>query len=451
MPRRILVTPVLVAAVFAAVAFVGVGPPGVGSPPNGASPGASTSSLGSAGGNASPAAAASGSGVPRTSGAPASSLPSSTASPAPGSSADLQAILDRAVRAMGIPGASVTVLWPDGRSWTGVSGFADVLAERPVTPDTEFSVGSMSKTFLAALILRLVEEGRLALDDPAAPLLAGVKIDPRVTIRMLLDHTSGIADFFFGVGVDKALLADRGATWTLARTLGYVGPRSFPPGHGWNYSNTNYLLLGLIAARVGGAPVADQLRARFIDPLGLTGAYVQLAEAPRGPLAHGYRFLVPGAKAKPIDVSDGSSVMPFTSVVTAAGAAGNVAATSADLAHWARALYGGAVLQPETLAAAIADRSRTAPFHPYVPYGLGVQVTRIGGRLTYGHSGRLLGFRGELRYLPADGVAIAIVTNQNRTDVRPIVTALLAAALGPLASPALVPAPSPVPATTLAP
>jgi D-alanyl-D-alanine carboxypeptidase len=332
-----------------------------------------------------------------------------------------------------------------------VSGFADIVAQRPVTPDTEFSVGSMSKTFMAALILRLVEEGRLTLDDRAAPLLPGVKIDPRVTIRMLLDHTSGIADFFFGAGVDKALMADRGATWTLARTLGYVGPRSFPPGHGWSYSNTNYLLLGLIAARVGEAPVADQLRARFFDPLGLEGTYVQLAEGVRGPLAHGYRFQVPGAKAKPIDVSDGSSVMPFTSVVTAAGAAGNVAATSADLAHWARALYGGDVLRPETLAAAVADRSRTAPFHPYVPYGLGVQVTRIGGRLTYGHSGRLLGFRGELRYLPADGVAIAIVTNQNRTDVRPIVTALLAAALGPAASPTPMPTPSPAPATTSTP
>jgi D-alanyl-D-alanine carboxypeptidase len=451
MSRRILVTPVLVAVVLAAAVFVGIGLPGAGMLPPAGSPAVATSSVGSPGGVVSPAASSSTSSAPRTSGAPSASLVPSTASPAPGSDAGLQAILDLAVRAAGIPGASVTILWPDGRSWTGVSGFADVVARRPVTSDTEFSVASMSKTFLAALILRLVEEGRLALDDRAAPLLPGVKIDARVTIRMLLDHTSGIADFFFGSGVDKALQADRRATWTVARTLGYVGPRSFAPGHGWSSSNTNYLLLGLIAERVGGAPVADQLRARFFDPLRLSGAYVQVAEAALGPLAHGYRFQVPGAKAKPIDVSDGSSIMPFTSVVTAAGAAGNVAATSADLARWARALYGGEVLQPATLAAAVADRTRTAPFHPYVPYGLGVQVTRIGGRLTYGHSGRLLGFRGELRYLPADGVAIAIVTNQNRTDVRPIVTALLAAALGPVASPTPVATPPPTPTTTSAP
>jgi D-alanyl-D-alanine carboxypeptidase len=436
MLRRILVAPFLVAVVLAAAGFVGVGLPGLGSPTPAAPSGASSPATGSA---------AAGPGTPGPAAATASPSPSSSASPAPGSSADLQAILDRGVRAAGIPGASVTILWPDGRSWTGVSGFADVAAKRRVTPDTEFSIASMSKTFTAALILRLVEEGKLALDDPAAPLLPalpGLKVDPRITIRMLLDHTSGIADFFFGAGVDKALLADRGATWTLARTLKYVGSRTFPPGKGWNYSNTNYLLLGLIAARVGNAPVADQLRVRFVGPLGLPGTYVQLAEVPPGPLAHGYRFLAAGVRAKPIDVSDGSSVMPFTSVVTAAESAGNVAATSADLARWARALYGGQVLRPETLAAALADRIHTAPFHPYVPYGLGVQVTRIGGRLTYGHSGRLLGFRGELRYLPADGVAIAIVTNQNRTDVRSIVTALLAAALGPVASASPLPLPT---------
>jgi D-alanyl-D-alanine carboxypeptidase len=437
MSRRILVTPVLAAVVLAAAAFVAIGLPGEGLLPPAGSPAVAT-----------PAGSGAASGAPSTSGVPASSLVPSTASPAPGSDAGLQAILDLAVRGAGIPGASVTILWPDGRSWTGVSGLADVVARRSVTPDTEFSAASMSKTFLAALILQLVEEGRLALDDRAAPLLLGVKLDPRVTIRMLLDHTSGIADFFFGDGVDKALQADRRATWTLERTLGYVGKRYFPPGRGWAYSNTNYLLLGLIAERVGGAPVADQLRARFFVPLGLSGTFVQVAEAALGPLAHGYRFPVSGAKAKPIDVSDGSPIMPFTSVVTAAGAAGNVAATSADLARWARALYGGGVLRPATLAAAVADRSRTARFHPYIPYGLGVQVTRIGGRLTYGHSGRLLGFRGELRYLPADGVAIAIVTNQNRTDVRPIVTALLAAALGPAVSPTSGPTPSLAPTPT---
>ncbi len=372
-----------------------------------------------------------------------SALPSPTPSPIP--TDRLQATLDRLVRKLGIPGASVTILWPDGRSWTGTSGLADVATQRPVTAQTEFGIASMSKTFLGALIFRLVEEGRLSLDQAVAPLLPGVRVGKTVTVRMLLDHTSGLADFFFGKGIDKALLSDRGATWTAARALGYVGKPYFPPGSGWHYSNTNYLLLGLIAERVGGAPVATQLRARFFDPLGLTGAYVQLVEPPPLPVAHGYAFDRPGIAARPRDVSDGSSVMPFTSVVSAAGSAGDVAATSEDLARWARALYGGQVLQHTTLADAIRDVRLTARFHPYVPYGLGIQVTRINGRVAFGHTGQLLGFRGELRYLPAAGLAIAIVTNQNRIGTDSIVAALLKIALPAvaLAPPPPIGSPSP--------
>ena len=380
-----------------------------------------------------------------------SAAPSPTLSPIP--TDRLQATLDRLVRKLGIPGASVTILWPDGRSWTGTSGLADVAARRPVTAQTEFAVASMSKTFLAALILRLVEEGRLTLDEPVAPLLPGVRVGSTVTVRMLLDHTSGLADFFFGKGIDKALLATRGATWTAARVLRYVGKPYFPPGTGWHYSNTNYLLLGIIAQRVGGAPVATQLRTRFFEPLGLTGAYVQLVDPTLLPVAHGYTFDRPGVAARPRDVSDGTSIMPFTSVVSAAGAAGDVAATSMDLAGWARALYGGQVLQHKTLADAIRDVRLTTPFHPYVPYGLGIQVTRIGGRLAYGHTGQVLGFRGELRYLPAIGVAIAIETNQNRTGTGSIVAALLniASPATPPASPSPTASPSPSPGLSASP
>lgn len=346
----------------------------------------------------------------------------------------LQRLLDRAVSRAGIPGASVTITWPDGRSWTGTSGLSDVANKVPVTAGTEFAIASMSKTFTAALILRLVEAGELSLDDHVASLLPGIKVAKSVTVKMLLDHTSGLADFFFGAGADRALLADRSAEWTAQRALGFVGPSSYKPGHGWNYSNTNYLLLGLIAERIGGATVAAQLRQAFFQPFGLTDTYVQVAERPRGSVAHGYRFGSSSPGAVPRDMSDGSSVVPFTSVVSAAGAAANLGSTSGDLARWARALYGGSVLAPETLAAAIGDARATARFHPYVAYGFGVQLTTIGGRLAYGHSGRLAGFRGEVRYLPRDGVAIAILTNQNRTSLSVLVTRLLAIALPPAPS-----------------
>ena len=205
----------------------------------------------------------------------------------------------------------MTITWPDGRSWTGTSGYADVKAGRPVTADTVFPIASMSKTFTAALVLSLVDDGKLSLDAKVAPLLPGVRlgsagksIPAAITVRMLLDHTSGLADFFFGKGIDKALMAARGATWTAQRALTFVGTPLSKPGRSWHYSNTNYLLLGLLAERVGGAPFAEQVRERLFTPAGLEDAYVQVAEKPRGPLALGYYYNSPSRTAAPIGLAD---------------------------------------------------------------------------------------------------------------------------------------------------
>lgn len=475
MPRRTVAT--ILAALLTLVVALGAGlasgvvtVPGWGPQPTATIPGggvsAAPTTTAAAGPSASLATAAppstdmpSASPVPPTPVLPSSSptpMASSLPTPTPLPAARLQKSLDAARSKAGIPGVSVTILWPDGRSWTGVSGLANVATGQWVTPDTEFAIASMSKTFLATLILSLVQDGRLSLDDPVATLLPGVSVPPGVTVRMLLDHTSGLADFFMATGIDAALLANRDASWTVAQDLAWVGKPLFAPGRGWYYSNTNYVLLGLIAEKVGGRPVSAQLRTRFFEPLGLQHTYVQLAEEPRGPTTHGYNFTVAGRAATPMDLADGTDAMPFTSVVTAARSAGNIASTSADLAAWARAVYGGQVLDPATLALAVADQKRTAPFHPTVPYGLGIQVTKINGHVAYGHSGRLLGFRGELRYLPADGYAIAIVTNQSRTDIRPIVAALLKIAMPapvpvPVPSPSSAPSTSPVPAPTVSP
>jgi D-alanyl-D-alanine carboxypeptidase len=446
MTRRTLVGPLLVAAAVAAGLFVVSGGPGTGTPA------ASTAPAGSSFG----ATAASGSPTPsiaviapteRPSPSPTerpSISPSPSPSPTPGApavspalAARLQKVLDRFAVANRLPGSSVTITWADGRSWTGTTGYADVNARRPVTPDTVFGIASMSKTFTSALILGLVDDGKLSLDAKVAALLPSVRlgtpgksIPAGVTVRMLLDHTSGLADYFFGKGIDKALMANRGATWTAAQALAYVGKPLGKPGRSWHYSNTNYLLLGLVAERVGGAPFAKLVRQRLLDPVGLDHAYIQAAEKPTGPLALGYYYNKPGLSARPIGLADTRrAIVPFTSVVTAAGSAGNVAATSADLAAWARALYGGPVLKPATLALAVGDAKQTAPYRPYVAYGLGVQVTRIDGHRAFGHSGRFIGVRGELRYLPVPGLAIAVLTNQNAADLRPLTAKLVSLAL----------------------
>lgn len=337
----------------------------------------------------------------------------------------LQVALDAARKRLGIPGVSVTVIFPDGTSWLGSSGLADVQGKVSVDSGTAFAVGSISKTYTAALILALVGEGRIALDMPARSYLPESGLDRRITVRRLLNHTSGLDDFFIHASIDRALLAETSATWTPARSLGYVGKRYFVPGRGWHYSNTNYLYLGLIAERVAGKPLAQQLRERFFGPQDLRDTWYQAAEKPRSQTAHGYRFANEKRAAKPIDLSDGTRVVPFTSVVTASAGAGSIAATSSDVARWARALYTGQVLGQAMTDEMFNAIAGTAAYAPRVGYGFGVQAFPIVGHATLGHSGRLLGFRAAVRYLPADSLTIAVLTNQSRTDPGLIVGDLL--------------------------
>jgi D-alanyl-D-alanine carboxypeptidase len=353
----------------------------------------------------------------------------------PTATATLQAALDAALERLrakaGIPGISATILFSDGSAWHGSAGLADVAMRRPVTPDTAFPAASISKTFTAALILALVHEGRLRLEAPVASYLPALRIDRRITVRQLLDHRSGLRDFYFGPGIDKALLSKPALVWDAARSLRYVGKPFAKPGTSWHYSNTNYLILGLLAQAVGGASVAEQLHTRFLDPLGLDHTYYQSVEAPLGPVTHGYRFTGASLKLPAIDLSDGTLVVPFTSVVTAAGAAGSIATTSGDLARWARELYQGDALDLASRIEMLADALQTARYKPSVAYGLGVQVVRIGGHLTFGHSGRFLGAQAVFRWVPDQQVAIAVMTNQSRSDPGGILAALLRLALTP--------------------
>jgi D-alanyl-D-alanine carboxypeptidase len=344
----------------------------------------------------------------------------------------MKASLDRqldVLRAkLGIPGMSAAIRFADGTVWTGTSGLADVAGRRRVTPDTPFAVGSISKTFTAALVVSLAGEGRIDLDASVLRYLPNLKIDRRITVRDLLDHMSGLNDYFFHPKIDAALLAEPGRRWSAADALAYVGKPYFPPGTGYHYSNTNYLILGMLAEAVGRAPIAEQLHARFLDPLGLTGTTYQGAEPPAAAPAHGYRFTGASVKLPAIDLTGRSSIAPFPSVVTAAGAAGSIATTALDLVRWARALYGGDALGEPDLRQMLGDVERTTAYGG-AAYGLGVQSVPIDGRPTFGHSGRLLGARAVFRWLPTESMAIAVLTNQSRADPRVVVRALLSTAV----------------------
>ena len=386
-------------------------------------------------------------GLPSPSGATASPAPIPTPTPVPpvpvgepparsqvraiAVRAQLQVELDRIRKRLAIPGVSATIIFRDGTAWTGTSGLADVGRKVDVAPGTAFAVGSVSKTYTAALILALAGDGKIKLDAPAATYLSGLKLDRRITVRMLLNHTSGLDDFFLHPPIDTALQKNPSAAWSVKRTLRYVAKPYFPPGKGWHYSNTNYLYLGLIAEHVTGSPLGVALHDRFFGPLGLDGTWYQAAEDPRAPTAHGYRFVGSSRSAAPIDLSDGTPIVPFTSVVTASGGAGSIAATSSDAARWARLLYTGDVLGPQMTAEMLSGVAGTAGYSPRVPYGLGVQAFPIDGRPTVGHSGRLLGFRASIRHVTGEATTIAVLTNQSRADPSVIVEHLLSIVFAP--------------------
>jgi len=392
--------------------------------------------LAAAGPSASPAPTA------RPTAPPPSPSPTPPPAQTPIPAAALQARLNAIRVQYHVPGVSATIIWPDGRSWTGVNGWADVKQHVPVAPTTAFSVGSVSKTFLAALVLQLADEGRLSLDDPVLRWLPTAAVPADATIRELLDHTSGLYDFFSNPAIDTALLANRRQAWTPARALGYMRAPYCAAGTCWHYSNSNYVLLGQVVQQVTGNPVATELRRRFFAPLRLVRTFVQGAEAARGTVATSYEVLGSGSSIRTVSQGDGTAISPFTSVVTAAGSAGAIAATSRDLAVWARRIYGGAVLRPAALAAML-DVSHSVGAGSALPYGLGVEEVSLGGRLTEGHNGRLIGAGATMRYLPDSGFSIAVVTNQDRVSPDVFAAALLAIAFPP--PPALSPSPSPQP------
>ena len=286
--------------------------------------------------------------------------------------------LDAAVEQVvstGVPGALALVREGD-RTRTATAGLADVAARRKLRPEDRFRVGSVTKTFVATIVLELAAEKRLQLDDPAARWLPGLLPDGgRITIRDLLAHRSGLAD----VADDPAVLNGTRSDWPPRRLVALVArrPRIGAPGGAFHYSSTNYLVLGLLVERVTGRSLAAELRRRIIAPLRLTDT----AYRP-GPLAarhvHGYRL------ASHQGVVDPAAAPRDLELRRArwAGASGDLVSSARDLARFLAALLDGDLLPAPELRAMEAVSPR---------YGLGLAVypTRCGR--AWGHTGNLNG------------------------------------------------------------
>lgn len=319
-----------------------------------------------------------------------------------------QSALDGGLRGHPGIGVSAAVIVPGEPIWLGTSGVSHDTTQ--VSPDMMFAIGSITKNMVASLTLQLADEGVLSLEDSLGKWLpAYPNIDEGVTIRQLLNHTSGIYQYFSNQAIWDEIERDRARVWTHAEVLTYVLEPYYPPGGGFRYSNTNYTLLGMIIEKATGAGVAAGLRERFWEPLGLSNTYFAIEEEIPDNVAHVWGSLQPGGETEDLTFV---LRMAHDSIIHPSG---GVFSTAGDLARWSDALFQGRTISESQLDemlefVAISKRDGIQS----QGYGLGIQHFLpgwIGGVDVYGHAGGNIGTVAYMLYLPEHGVSIAAMVN----------------------------------------
>lgn len=326
------------------------------------------------------------------------------AAPAP---PGLQGIAQQLVRA-GAPGAIVVVRTPTSVRRAAV-GLARIQPPLPIRVTDRYRVASVTKTFVATVVLQLAAEGKPRLSDSVQRWLPGlVPQGQRITVRELLDHTSGLFDYEADKGYFKARVARPGRVWSPRQLIGIAVAHKplFPPGRDWSYSSTNYVLLGLVVEAVTGRSLDSRLGDRIFRPLALRSTSYPRMTALRGRVVHGYLGSHPGL---PIPAG---RLLDTTSLVAPNGwGAGQIVSDADDLARFYAALLGGRLL-PRAQLSAMKTTVRgvhTGLGVPVVfsaPYGLGLEIDRLGCGVAYGHSGDIAGYR-NIVWANADGSRVA--------------------------------------------
>jgi D-alanyl-D-alanine carboxypeptidase len=297
-------------------------------------------------------------------------------------------------------GLSAAVILPGGCRWSGTDG--EAAPEVPATPATVFETGSITKLYTATLVLRLAERGELDLDAPLSDWVREVEGVAELTLRHLLQHTSGLYNVHDDPEFMPGLFMDPSRDWRVEELLERVRAPYFAPGAGWRYSNTNYLLLGLVVERATGQSFADHLRADLLEPLGLEHTWFAAAERPTAPRAHGFVDLDGDGMA-----DDLTAALPDTAFLSSAWTAGAIVATSEDVARFTRALFTGELLgetmQQELLTLVARPDGKQ--------HGLGVLHEQHGGTDVYGHRGNSMGFSGVTWHAPEPGITITLLAN----------------------------------------
>lgn len=317
----------------------------------------------------------------------------------------LQDVLDKGIAKHDIHGVSATVIFPDGEIWNGVSGISHDTV--PIEPKMLFAIGSVTKNFIAALTLSLAEEEVLSLDDRLSMWLPNYPhVNGDITIRQLLNHTSGLYMFWDNQEIWDDLIADRTKFFTPEEILEYIKEPYFEAGEGWGYSNTNYLLLAMIINKATGSNLSTELNKRFYQPLGLSDFYLSQEESIPAHQAHVYSDNWDG----PIrDVT----FLPRTSHESITYGSGGIFTTSENLARWSQALFGGRILEEQSLNEML-NFVEFSPVSNMSAYGLGVQEFRKNisfGERAIGHAGGNIGTTTYMVFLPDHHVSIVVMIN----------------------------------------
>jgi D-alanyl-D-alanine carboxypeptidase len=293
-------------------------------------------------------------------------------------------------------GIAATVMTPEG-TWSGAVGTADGVHDLEV--DSQFGIASVTKPIVAAQVMRMVEAGEISLDAPATDYLpADLGFDTNgATVRQLLSHRSGIPDFYTDAWQER-MVAERNRVWQPEEVLALVDPARKPLDT-YAYSDTNYVLLGLVIEHVRGRPLGEVLRGDVLDVEGTDRLIYQPAEAPSKPMA------MPRAESRAA-LEKGGGYLPSIADASSDGPAGSGASDTPSLARWWRAFCAGEVVSQASL-----DEMATLYDNDEVDYGLGLFNPAAGYAQGVGHMGASFGYNAWAACLSEDRMVVVVLTN----------------------------------------
>jgi D-alanyl-D-alanine carboxypeptidase len=335
-----------------------------------------------------------------------------------GTAQRLQAVLDEEVNLQKVPGFQAFVRTSDGRTWSGVSGTTDLARKDLMQRDDVLRIGSTTKTFTAVLVLKLVEEGRLSLDDPLSKWFPNIPNAEAITIRDLLNHSSGIPDII-QKGLMKSVIPS--TYWTRDELLKLITGSQllFTPGSQFSYSNSNYILLGFIVQDISGKSALELLHGQILDPLNLKNtSFIPYEPAPAR--------LVTGFDRDLAKIPGMLGINPDnTSWATLAFTSGAMASTADDLGVFYDNLFEGKLLLPSTMEEMMTFIPAANPgLDAQTGSGLGLMRFEVGGQELIGHVGEFMGSSSIAVYSPEKGYIITITCNLSYPDLATVLASL---------------------------